>query len=143
MIVFVIKSFFCSKAGSYNLEQKPHTSHFFLFFCRQMIRVAYTILAIVIEDLEVHFGNLNLLLRKSLIWFEPLAQKRRLVSKRLIHYTIDTKSLFYRGIYLSRENLGQNLLSILILNCHNFSDNSTQTENWRDKGEIWDCDNSQ
>ena len=34
-------------------------------------------LAVAIEDLEMRCGNLNLLLRKSVIWFEPLAQKRK------------------------------------------------------------------
>ena len=33
-------------------------------------------LAITIKHLEVRLGNLNLLLRKSVIWFEPSAQKR-------------------------------------------------------------------
>lgn len=32
-------------------------------------------LAITIEDLEMRLGNSNLLLGKSAIWFEPLAQK--------------------------------------------------------------------
>ena len=32
-------------------------------------------LAIAIEDLEVRFGNSNLPLGKSAIWFEPSAQK--------------------------------------------------------------------
>ena len=40
-----------------------------------MIRVIYAIFAIAIKDLEVHLGNSNLLLRKSAIWFELLAQK--------------------------------------------------------------------
>ena len=33
-------------------------------------------LAVAIEDLEVHLGNSNLPLRKSAIWFELLAQKK-------------------------------------------------------------------
>ena len=41
-----------------------------------MIRVICAILAIVIKDLEVCCGNANLLLRKSAIWFESLAQKK-------------------------------------------------------------------
>lgn len=40
-----------------------------------MIRVVCTILAIVIEDLEMCLGNSNLPLGKSALWFEPLAQK--------------------------------------------------------------------
>ena len=32
--------------------------------------------AIIIKDLEVRLGNLNLLLGKNAIWFELLAQKK-------------------------------------------------------------------
>ena len=76
MIVLAIKSFFFSGADSYSLKQKPHTSHFFLLFCGEMIRVICTMLAIVIKDLEVYLGNSNLPLGKNAIWFKPLAQKR-------------------------------------------------------------------
>ena len=31
---------------------------------------------VTIEDLKVRLGNLNLLLGKNAIWFEPSAQKR-------------------------------------------------------------------
>ena len=67
MIVLVIKSFFFSGADSYSLRQKPHTFHFFFFFCGEMIRVIYVILAITIEDLEVQISNPNLPLGKSAI----------------------------------------------------------------------------
>ena len=50
-------------------------SYFFLLFCRKMIIVICTILAITIEDLKVHLGILNLLLGKNAIWFEPSVQK--------------------------------------------------------------------
>ena len=33
--------------------------------------------ALIIKDLEVCLGNSNLLLEKSAVWFEPLAQKRK------------------------------------------------------------------
>ena len=49
---------------------------FFLFFCEEMIRVVCAMLTVVIKDLEVHLGNSNLPLRKSVIWFELLALKR-------------------------------------------------------------------
>ena len=75
MTVLVIKSFFFSGADSYNLRQKLHTSHFFLLFCRKMIRVICAMFAVAIKDLEVHLGNSNLPLGKSAIWFEPSAQK--------------------------------------------------------------------
>ena len=75
MIVFAIKSFFFSGADSYSLRRKPHTSYFFLFFCGEMIRVVYAMLAIAIKDLEMRLGNSNLLLGKSAIRFEPSAQK--------------------------------------------------------------------
>ena len=39
--------------------------------------------AIAIKDLEMHFGNLNLLLKKSAIWFEPLARKKE-TNKQMI-----------------------------------------------------------
>ena len=41
-----------------------------------MIKVIYAMLAVAIKDLEVHLGNLNLLLGKNAICFEPSAQKR-------------------------------------------------------------------
>ncbi len=75
MIVLAIKSFFFSGADSYSLRRKSHTSHFFLFFCEEMIGVVCAMLAVAIEDLEVRLGNSNLPLGKSAIWFEPLAQK--------------------------------------------------------------------
>ena len=50
-------------------------SHFFLFFCRKMIKVVCAILIIAIKDLELRLGNSNLLLGKSAIWFEQSAQK--------------------------------------------------------------------
>lgn len=49
-------------------------SYFFFLFCTKMIRVICTMLAIIIEDLEMRLGNLNLPLKKSAIWFDPLAQ---------------------------------------------------------------------
>ena len=75
MINLVIKSFFFSGADSYSLRQKPHMSHFFLPFCREMIRVVYAMLTVIIKDLELCLGNSNLPLSKSAIWFEPSAQK--------------------------------------------------------------------
>ena len=41
-----------------------------------MIKIVYAILAVAIEDLEVHLGNSNLPLEKNVIWFEPSAQKK-------------------------------------------------------------------
>ncbi len=78
MIVFVIKSFFYSGADSYSLRRKSHTSYFVLPFCGEMIRVICAILAIVIEDLEVHLRNSNLFPGKNVIWFELSAQKREI-----------------------------------------------------------------
>lgn len=45
-------------------------SHFFLFFCREKIRVVSTIFVVMIEDLEVCFANAKLALGKNTIWFE-------------------------------------------------------------------------
>ena len=75
MIVLVIKSFFFSRADSYSLGRKSHTSHFFLLFYEKMIRVVCAMFDVAIKDLKVRLGNLNLLLSKNAIWFEPLAQK--------------------------------------------------------------------
>ena len=76
VIVFAIKSFFFSIADSYSFGQKPHTSHFFLLFYREMIKVVCTMLVITIEDLKMLLDNSNLLLGKSVIWFEPSALKK-------------------------------------------------------------------
>ena len=75
MIILAIKSFFFFEADSYSFGQKSHTSHFFLLFCGEMIRVVCAMLAVAIENLEVYLDNSNLPQRKSAIWFEPLAQK--------------------------------------------------------------------
>lgn len=47
------------------------------FFCIKMIKVIYAIFAIAIKDPEVHLGDSNLILRKSVIQFELLALKRK------------------------------------------------------------------
>ena len=43
---------------------------------------------VAIKDLKVHFGNSNLLLKKSAIRFELLAQKREINKKMagILHY---------------------------------------------------------
>ncbi len=65
-----------------------------------------------------------------------------MVSKQLVHYTINTKILFHKGVYLSRENLGQNPPFVSKSNCHNPLETSTQVGSWGGKGEIGDCANS-
>lgn len=65
-------------------------------------------LAVVIKDPKVGLSNLNLLLGKSAIWFEPLAQKRSLIRRQQVQYIINTESLFYKNICSFRENMGQN-----------------------------------
>lgn len=57
--------------------------------------------AIGIKDLKVRLSNLNLPIRKNAICFEFLTQKKRLISKQLVHYITNTKSLFYKSICLS------------------------------------------
>ena len=74
-MVLTIKSFFFSGADNYSLGRKPHTSHFFLLFCGEMIRIVYAILAIAIVDLEVRLGNSNLALGKRAIRFKPSSEK--------------------------------------------------------------------
>lgn len=54
-----------------------------------MIRVICAILAIIIEDLEIHLDNSNLLLRKYVIYFKLLVLKKETSKK-----TVST--LYYR-----------------------------------------------
>ena len=75
MIVLAIKSFFFYGVDSYSLRRKLHTSRFFFLFCGEMIRVVCAMLVVAIKDLEVQIGNPNMLLGKSVIWFELLSQK--------------------------------------------------------------------
>lgn len=75
MIILAIKSYFFFGINSYNLGQKFHTCHFFLFFYGKMIKVVYTILVIVIKDLEMCLSNLSLQVGKSIICFEFLTEK--------------------------------------------------------------------
>ncbi len=51
-------------------------SYFFLFFYEKMKKVACAILTITNKDFVIHFDNSNLLLGKSAIQFESLAQKK-------------------------------------------------------------------
>lgn len=95
MIVFAIKSCSFSKADSYSFGWKSYISYFLLFFYRKIIRVVYAIFAIAIKDLEIHVDNLNLLLRKSIIWFESLAQKRE-TSKQIA----DTQCYKYQESFI-------------------------------------------
>lgn len=53
-------------------------------------------------------------------------KKRRLISKYLIDYIINTQTLFHKGIYLSNKNMSQNLLSMLKSNYYNL----LQTIKW-------------
>lgn len=48
-----------------------------------MIKIIYAILAIAIKDLELWLSNLNQFIQKSVIWFEPLAQKSK-IGKQII-----------------------------------------------------------
>ncbi len=89
MIVLTIKSFFFSGADSYSLGRKSYSSHFFLSFREEMLKVVCSMLAVAIEDLEVRLRNSNLLLRKSAIWFEPSAQKGEIGKQT-------TGALYYR-----------------------------------------------
>ncbi len=77
MIVLAIKTCFFNRVDSYNFGRKPHTSHFFSPFCGERIRVIYAMLAVAIKDLELRINNKNLPLGKSVIRFEPYAQKSK------------------------------------------------------------------
>ncbi len=77
MIVLAIKTCFFNRIDSYNFSRKSHTLRFFSPFCVEMIRVICVMLAIAIEDLELRMNNNNLPLGKSVIRFEPYAQKSK------------------------------------------------------------------
>ena len=51
-----------------------------------------------------------------------------------MHYITNTKSLFYKGICLSAENLGQKALFASTLDCFNPQEMSCQAGNWRRVG---------
>ena len=53
-------------------------------------------------------------------------KREKLVSKRLVYYITNIKSLFYKGICSSGENLDQNSSLTSKLNCHNLLETSTQ-----------------
>lgn len=97
IIIFVKKSCFFSKTNSHNLRQKFYICH---FFSEKIIKIIYAIFAITIKDLKIYLNNSNLLKRKNIICFKFLAQKKRLVSKQLIYYFRNIKSLFYKNVYL-------------------------------------------
>lgn len=70
MIILAIKSYLFFDIDNYSFKQKSHMSHFFIFFCGEIIRVVYAMLILAIKDLKVRLGNSNLLFRKSAIWFK-------------------------------------------------------------------------
>lgn len=80
-------------------------SHFFSSFGKEIIRIVFTIFVVAMKDLELQSDNSNLLLEKSAIWFELLAQKGETSKQKLLHYTINPKTLFYKDIYLSMKNI--------------------------------------
>ena len=95
-----------------------------------MIKVVYAIFIITIKDLKVHLSNSNLPTEKSVICFQVFAQKERWISKWLVHYITNTKSLFYRSICLSWENLGQNSPFASTSNCFNPQEMGCQEGGW-------------
>lgn len=54
-----------------------------------MIRVIYIIFAIIIKDIKVYLDNLNLLLKKSVIWFKLLIKKKEIGKQK-------TNVLYYK-----------------------------------------------
>lgn len=76
VIVLAIKSCFFFEKNNYSLERKCHILHFWFLFSKEMIKVICAILAITIEDLKLRWDNPDLLLKKSAIRFEFLAQKK-------------------------------------------------------------------
>lgn len=55
-------------------------SHFFLL-SKKMIKIVYIILVIIIKDLKVYLGNLNLLLEKVQLGLNYWFKKGRLINK--------------------------------------------------------------
>lgn len=58
-------------------------------------------LTFAIKNQEINLNNSNLLIKKNAIYFEFLAEKKKLVNKKLIYYKTKNKKLFYMSIYLS------------------------------------------
>lgn len=83
-----------------------------------MIIIICAIVAILIKDLKMRLSNSNPLLRKSAIWFELLAPKKKQVNRLLIYHIINTKNLFHRRLCLSKEIMSQNLPFASKSNCH-------------------------
>ena len=63
-------------------------------------------------------------------------KKGKLVSKQLVYYITNTKSLFHRSVYLFKENLSQNSPFTSKSNYHNFLKTSFQVDGWGGRGEI-------
>lgn len=55
---------------------KNLTYDIFFYFCREIIKVVYTMLVVVIKNLEIYLSNSNLLTRKNAICFKFLVQKK-------------------------------------------------------------------
>ena len=75
VIVFAIKTGFFNEVNSYNLNWKPYTSRFFSLFYREIIRIIYFMLFVVIKDLTLCMNNKNLMLEKSGIQLKSYIQK--------------------------------------------------------------------
>lgn len=94
-----------------------------------MIRVIYAIFTIVIKDLEIYLINSNLLLRKNIIWFKLLIQKRKTDKQIASILFTNIKSLFHKSIYLFEKNIDQNSPFLLKSDYHNLSEISIETGN--------------
>lgn len=98
-------------------------------------------LVFIIKDLKVCLSNGNMLTGKKIIFFGFYVKKERLVNKRLVHYIINTKSLFYRSVYWFGENLGQKPLFASISDCFNPQKTVCPEKSLGESRELEDCNN--
>ena len=138
VIVLAIKIWFFIGVDSYSLGRKLHTSYFFSLFCGEMIRVICAILAIAIENLELHCKNKNPSIKKSTIWFEPYVYNYKTGKYFVFFNGTLILIIVFKGICSTWEDIGRDTFRMSRLYFGNSQETGSQVSSWggKEKSEI-------
>lgn len=89
------------------------------------------------QEFETVFGLFELAAKKKLEFdLSHQLKKKKLVSKQLVYYISNANSLFHRGVYLSKKNMGQNSSFLSKSICHNPLGTNTQAGDQDSRAEF-------
>lgn len=142
VIDLTIKIWFFTRVYSYSFSQQPYTSYFFSSICRKMIRIIYTMLAVVIKNLKLCYRNKNLSIEKSIIWFEPYTQKCKTSEYLVFFNSILILIILFKGICSTWEDVGWHTFPTSRSLFVNPQKTGPQITSWGKIGEIRDLSNS-